>query len=70
MNIMGTEYIYKTIKVLLEQRKSSDPNGVPYIELWEAIQEDVKMAINELVSEGRITFKMNINKQPIFYDNA
>jgi hypothetical protein len=66
---MGTEYILNTIKVLLEQKKRFEPNGVPYRELCDAILEDVKMAINELCSEGRITFRQDINKMPIFYVN-
>lgn len=67
---MNTEYVYKTIKFLLEQRSMLVPRGVPFKVLVDAIHEDLKMAINELVSEGLISFKQDINKQPIFYDNA
>lgn len=66
---MGTEYILNTIKVLLEKKKRFEPNGVPYRELCDDILEDVKTAINELCSEGRITFMRDINKMPIFYVN-
>lgn len=67
---MDADYVYKTIKFILEQRTNIVPSGVPFKVLVDAIQEDLKMAINELVSEGLITFKQDINKQPIFYDNA
>ena len=66
---MNTDYVYKTIKFLLEQRMNIVPSGVPYKVLVDAIQDDLKMALNELVTEGRITFKQDISKQPIFYDN-
>lgn len=66
---MDIDYVYKTIRFLLEQRAKIVPRGVPYKVLVDAIQDDLKMAINELVSEGRISFKQDINKQPIFYDN-
>lgn len=67
---MDTDYVYKTIKFLLEQRSMMVPRGVPYRVLFDAIQDDLKMAVNELVAEGRVSFKIDINKQPIFYDNA
>lgn len=67
---MGTEYVYKTIKILLEQRAGKVPSGVPFMELLKLVEEDLKMAINELVSEGRIAYKVDINKRPIFYDNV
>ena len=67
---MDREYVYKTIKFILEQRVNLVPSGVPYKVLVDAIQDDLKMAINELVGEGLISFKKDINKQPIFYDNA
>lgn len=66
---MDTDYVYKTVKFLLEQRSMLVPRGVPYKVLVDAIQDDLKMALNELVTEGRIAFKQDINKQPIFYDN-
>lgn len=67
---MDRDYVYKTIKFLLEQRTSIVPSGVPFKVLVEAIHDDLKMALNELVGEGVISFKQDINKQPIFYDNA
>lgn len=67
---MNTEYVYNTIKFILSQREKLVPKGVPYKVLVDSIQDDLKMALNELVSEGRITFKQDINKQPIFYDNS
>lgn len=67
---MDTEYVYKTIKFILEQRAMIVPSGVPYTVLLDAIQDDLKMAVNELCSEGRISFKIDVNKNPIFYDNA
>lgn len=66
---MDTDYVYKTIKFILEQRSMMVPSGVPYDVLLDAIQDDLKMALNELVSESRISFKQTVNKQPIFYDN-
>ena len=67
---MDTDYVYKTIKFLLEQRSNLVPSGVTYDILLEAIQDDLKMALNELVGEGRLTFKQTVNKIPIFYDNV
>lgn len=67
---MDIDYVYNTIKFLLEQRMMLVPKGVPYDVLVDAVQDDLKMALNELVGEGRISFKQTVNKQPIFYDNA
>lgn len=67
---MDIEYVYKTIKVLLEQRVGKEPSGVPFNELATAVIEDLKMSLNELVEEKRLSYKININKQPIFYDNV
>lgn len=67
---MDTDYVYKTIKFLLEQKVMVEPRGVHYTDLMHAIEEDLQMALNELVAEGMLTFKKDINKRPIFYDNV
>lgn len=66
---MDFEYILNTIKVLMEQRKDKVPSGVPYKELLDVVHEDLKMLLNELVSEGKLRFNIDISKQPIFYIN-
>jgi len=66
---MDFEYILNTINVLMEQRKDKVPNGVPYKELLDVVHEDLKMLLNELVTEGKLRFNIDINKQPIFYIN-
>lgn len=66
---MDFEYILNTIKVLMEQRKDKVPNGAPYKELLDVVHEDLKMLLNELVSEDKLKFNIDINKQPIFYIN-
>lgn len=66
---MDFEYILNTIKVLMEQHKDKVPNGAPYKELLDVVHEDLKMLLNELVSEDKLRFNTDINKQPIFYIN-
>lgn len=67
---MEPEYVYKTIRLLLEQRTSIDPSGVPFNDVVGAVVEDLKMVLNALVDDGKLSFKIDINKQPIFYDNV
>lgn len=67
---MTTDYVYNVIKSILSTRVLNDPNCVPYAELAKAVNEDMQMAINQLITEKRITFRRNVNGFPIFYDNV
>ncbi len=67
---MNEEYILNTIKGILSERKRGEPNYVPHQELINALLEDLKMALNELVSEGALTFRKDVNGRPLFYING
>lgn len=64
---MSEDYIYNTIKRILAERTNNIPNSVPYNELIKAITEDVKLIINELVSDGKIRFSKDVNGGLLFY---
>lgn len=66
---MNEEYIINTIKGILSERKRGEPNYVSHQELINALLEDLKMALNELVSDGALTFRKDVNGRPLFYIN-
>lgn len=66
---MNEEYILNTIKVILSERKVGDPNYVTHQEVINAVLEDLKVALNVLVSENLLTFRKDINGRPLFYVN-
>ena len=65
---MNEDYIYNTIVTLLND-KTKEPKCVTWRELQEAVAADVQQIINALVSEKRITFRRDVNKQPLFFIN-
>ena len=67
---MNEEYILNTIKGILSERKVGDPNYVTHQEVINAVLEDLKVALNELVSERLLTFRKDINGRPLFYING
>ena len=67
---MNEEYILNTINTILSTREIGEPNNVPHQELINAVLEDLKVALNELVSEKRLTFRKDINGRPLFYING
>ena len=67
---MNEEYILNTIKTILSERKKGNPNYVPHQELINAILDDLKVALNVLVSEKRLTYRKDINGRPLFYING
>lgn len=66
---MNEEYILNTIKGILSERKKGNPNYVHHQELINALLEDLKVVLNELVKGGRLTFRKDINGRPLFYIN-
>lgn len=65
---MTSEYVYNTIKRILEARVIQEPNCVPHRELVLEICDDLKLAVNQLVEEKHITFRRGIN-DILYYDN-
>lgn len=65
---MTSDYVYNTIKRILEARVIQEPNCVPHRELVLEICDDLKLAVNQLVEEKRITFHRGIN-DILYYDN-
>ena len=64
---MNEEYLLKTIDAVLSTKKL----GFVHInDLKEAVFEDMKMAINELVSEKKLIFQRDVNGNPIFKING
>lgn len=64
---MNEDYIYNTIKRILSERKNNIPNNVPYNELVTAIMDDLKLILNGLVSNKKITFRKDVNGNLLFY---
>lgn len=64
---MNEDYIYNTIKRILSERENNIPNNVPYNELVRAITEDLKLILNDLVSDKKITFRKDVNGGLLFY---
>lgn len=58
---MTSDYVYNTIKRILEARVIQEPNCVPHRELVLEICDDLKLAVNQLVEEKRIRFQKGIN---------
>lgn len=67
---MNEEYIYNTIKRILAQRVNNIPNNVPFNELVNEVVGDMKLIINNLVEEKKITYHRDINGGLLFYDKA
>lgn len=64
---MNTDYVYNTIKRILGERVNNRPNNVPFNELSKAVMEDLKLAVNQLVSDKRISFRKDVNGNLLLY---
>lgn len=64
---MNHDYVYNTIKRILSERRNNIPNNVPYNELTKEILSDLKLVLNDLVGQKKITFKKDINGNLLFY---
>lgn len=64
---MNEDYVYNTIMRILSSRKNNIPNNVPYNELVKEITSDLKLIINDLVSDKKITFRKDVNGNLLFY---
>lgn len=64
---MNTDYVYNTIKRILGERENNRPNNVPFNELSKAVMEDLKLAVNQLVSDKRISFRKDVNGNLLLY---
>ena len=65
---MNEEYVYNTIVRILSQRTNNIPNSVPFNELLGEIIDDLKMVINNLVSDKRIKYSRDVNGGLLIYD--
>lgn len=64
---MNENYLLNTIDALA----STDVLGLVHIDkLKEAIFEDLKLALNELVKNEKLTFQRDVNGNPIFSING
>lgn len=64
---MNTDYVYNTIKRILGERVNNRPNNVPFNELSKAVMEDLKLAVNQLVSDKKISFRKDVNGNLLLY---
>ncbi len=64
---MNTDYVYNTIKRILGERVNNRPNNVPFNELSKAVMEDLKLAVNQLVSDKKISFSKDVNGNLLLY---
>lgn len=64
---MNTDYVYNTIKRILGERVNNLPNNVPFNELSKAVMEDLKLAVNQLVSDKKISFRKDVNGNILLY---
>lgn len=64
---MNTDYVYNTIKRILGERVNNLPNNVPFNELSKAVMEDLKLAVNQLVSDKKISFRKDVNGNLLLY---
>lgn len=65
---MNEEYLLKTIEAII----STHENGLNYVhinELRSVLEEDMKMAVNQLIIDKRIRFQRDVNGNPIFFIN-
>ena len=60
---MNEDYVINTIRRLQE---SEHLERVPWLRLTEEIKNDLQLSLNTLVSDGRLKFNRDINKQPMF----
>lgn len=62
---MNEEYLLKTIDAVVSA------NGFGHISyIKDAVFEDLKMALNQLVSDGKLKFQRDKNGNPIFSING
>ena len=66
---MTTDYVYNTVHRKLSERVISEPNCVSFNELTKEIVSDLKLALNQLIADKRLTFRKNVNGELLFYDN-
>lgn len=62
---MNEEYILNTIEAVISTKGFAHIN---YIK--EAVFDDLKMALNQLVTEGKLEFQRDKNRNPIFKING
>ena len=64
---MNHDYVYNTIMRILSERQNNIPNNVPYNELAKEVTNDLKLVLNDLVSDKKIAFKKDVNGNLLFY---
>ena len=62
---MNEEYLLKTIDAVISAKGFAHISSIK-----DAVFEDLKMALNQLVTEGRLSFQRDKNGNPIFSING
>lgn len=63
---MEEEYVLQKIQELMSEGKM--PMGVSYVNLKNAIQEDLKTIMNRLLQERKINYFKTLNGVTIYFD--
>ena len=58
---MNTNYIYNTLQGILSTRRIGVPGMVTRRELLTSILEDLDMAIDQLVEDGKVVLRESVN---------
>ncbi len=67
---MNEEYIFNVVRRISTERRPDSAEFVRYGVLLEAIQEDVKLALNSLVSQKKLEFSRTVNGELLFRANG
>ncbi len=67
---MNEEYIFNVVRRISTERTPDKAEFVRYGALLEAIQEDVKLALNSLVSQKKLAFSRTVNGELLFKENG
>lgn len=66
-NNMDEEYVLKKISELMPDDKKR-PMGVGYVDLKNAVQEDLKRIMNELLSKRKINYFKTLNGVTVYLE--
>ena len=67
---MNEEYIYNIIAGIVRDLPADrQPRCATWLELIKSVTADVQQIVNNLVATKRVTFKRDVNKQPLLFVN-
>ena len=66
---MDREYVVKKIRELMPD-DTKRPMGVNYVALKNAVQEDLRKVMNELLKDGEINYFKTLNGVTIYFKDS